>query len=86
MEAYNGLMSGWSNDSTLVPEVIRYARENGSNDNGVYNSLVLLSHMNQEALRPHLDLVREFATEAFSVGGRPKIEQRVTTLRTRLPA
>lgn len=81
-EAYAGLMSGWSNDSSLVLEVIRYARENVSNANGIYNSLVLLSHMNRQALQPHVALIIAFATEVESAG--PKIKQRAQTLRSRL--
>ncbi len=82
-DAYSGLMSGWYNDSSLVPEVISHARENPANENGIYNSLVLLSHMNREALKPHVELVKSFSAEAETVGA--KTAKRAQILRSRLP-
>jgi hypothetical protein len=81
--AYESLTSGWSADSTIVPELISTARDNKANADGVYNTLVFLSHMNREALRPHVAEIRRFSQEMESIG--PRTKARAEVLRSRLP-
>jgi hypothetical protein len=38
--AYESLLSGWSADSTIIPDLIANARDNKVNADGVYNTLV----------------------------------------------
>ena len=82
-DAYAALSSGWGGDSTLVPELIAFAKENQTNANGVNNVLILLSHMKREALRPHVDAVTALTRETETIGARTK--ERSEILRSRLP-
>ena len=86
--AYESLLSGWSDDSSIVPELIANARDRRSNDegasrDGIYNTLVFLSHMNRESLRPHVDEIRRFSQEMEALG--PRTKARAEVLRSRLP-
>jgi hypothetical protein len=81
--AYASLIASWAKDPSIVPELIEYARKNTSNANGIYNTLVLLSHMDREALRPHVAEIKQFSQDMESIG--PKIQERATVLRSRLP-
>lgn len=83
-DAYTSLVNEWSNDSGIVPEVLSFARDHLENENGIYNSLVFLSHMKSEALRPNVSAIESFCKEVENIG--PRIRQRVETLRSRLPA
>lgn len=81
--AYESLLSGWSADSTIIPELIANARDNKTNADGVYNALVFLSHMNRDALKPHVAEIKIFSAEMESIG--PKTKARAEILRSRLP-
>jgi hypothetical protein len=81
--AYEALVGGWGNDPAIVPELISAARDNKENENGVYNTLVLLSHMNRDALKPHLEAIDAFSKEMETVG--PRTKGRAEVLRSRLP-
>jgi hypothetical protein len=81
--AYAGLLPKYRDDSTLVPEVLNVARENPKNANGIYNALVVLSHMNASSLRPHRKEIEAFATSSQAVG--PRVAERARTLIGRLP-
>jgi hypothetical protein len=50
---------------------------------GIYNILVLLSHMDGEALRPHVAEIKQFSKDMEGIG--PKIQERARVLRSRLP-
>jgi hypothetical protein len=81
--AYESLVSGWSADSTIIAELIAAARDNKANVDGVYNSLVFLSHMNRDALSPHVEEIRRFSQEMEGIG--PRTKARAEVLRSRLP-
>ena len=81
--AYESLVSGWSADASIIPELIANARDNKTNADGIYNTLVFLSHMNRDSLRPHRTEIRRFSEEMESIG--PRTKARAEILRSRLP-
>jgi hypothetical protein len=83
LKAYGGLLPRYKDDPTLVPEILKVAEENPRNANGIYNALVVLSHMNASSLRPHSKEIRSFAEGSQSVG--PRVAERARTLLGRLP-
>jgi hypothetical protein len=83
VRAYSGLLPRYKDDPTLVPEVLKVAQENPQNANGIYNALVVLSHMNATSLRPHSKEIAAFAAASQSVG--PRVSERARTLLSRLP-
>lgn len=83
VKAYGGLLPLYKDDPTLIPELLRVAEANPQNDNGIYNTLVVLSHMNADSLRPHSREIRAFAEASKSAG--PRVAERANTLLRRLP-
>jgi hypothetical protein len=89
IEAYNGLLQNWGSDDTLPPILAQRARQAFADTNfsgradGIYNTLVLLSHMNRTALAPHSADLRSLANEMRPVG--PRVGERSDTLQARLP-
>ena len=83
VKAYGGLLPLYRDDPTLIPELLRVADANPRNDNGIYNTLVVLSHMNADSLRPYSKEIRTFAEASKSVG--PRVSERASTLLRRLP-
>lgn len=72
-------------DPTVVPELLTFAADHDGADraNGIYNTLVLLSHLDADTLVQHAEAVRRFATETRSLG--PRTEARADMLVERLP-
>jgi hypothetical protein len=89
IEAYNGLLQNWGNDSSLPPLLAQRARQAFADTNfpgrtdGIYNTLVLLAHMNRAALAPHSADLRLLADQMRPVG--PRVSDRANTLLSRLP-
>lgn len=84
-EAYNALMAGWADQSVIIPELLAAGRANRTNANGVNNVLILLSHMNQDALRPYTSEIAAFSREMEDAGIGPRTAERAAVLRSRLP-
>jgi hypothetical protein len=82
LRAYEQLMETWDDDAGLIPVLIEHALANKSNDNGIYNSLVLLGHMERETIQKHKADILEFVAKVE--GGGPKIKERADKLRLRL--
>jgi hypothetical protein len=82
--AYGALLPLYANDPTLVPEILAVAREHPRNANGIYNALVVLTHMNAASLRPHRAEIVAFAEEAQRTG--PRVAERARTLIRRVPS
>lgn len=82
LRAYEQLVETWDDDESLIPAVIEYGLRNRSNGNGIYNSLVLLSHMQRETIQKRKADILKFVTEVE--GGGPKIKERADKLRSRL--
>ena len=83
LRAYDGLMSSYSADPQLVPDLLLFASKHRDNLNGIYNTLVVLSHLNKAQLEPHVTEIEAFAREVEPLG--PKIKERVDKLLGRLP-
>jgi hypothetical protein len=81
--AYNAIMDNYGSDPALVPELLSYARAHTNNENGIYNTLVVLSHLNKAQLRPHVAEIQDFAKSVETTG--PRIKDRVDKLLSRLP-
>ena len=84
VRAYSALLPRYANDPTLVPEILAVAREDPSNANGIYNALVVLSHMNAASLRPYRAEIIAFAEQAKRIG--PRVADRAGTLIGRVPS
>ncbi|MGH8557192.1 MAG: hypothetical protein ACRESZ_06960 [Methylococcales bacterium] len=74
--AYEELMARFSKSPDLVPRLLHYAERHMDNQNGVYNTLVVLSHLDNQALPLWSDLesIRTFANQARAIG--PKTSER----------
>lgn len=83
LRAYNVIIGKYRTDPELIPELLSYARAHKNNENGIYNTLVVLSHLNKTQLRPHVAQIQAFASEVEPMG--PRIKERVDKLLTRLP-
>ena len=68
MAAAAYIVSGWSSNPNIVPRLIQYSDEHWENDNGVYNTVVVLAGLSPSALSPHSTLVREFLVRAEQKG------------------
>jgi len=83
VKAYGGLLPKYANDPTLVPEVLEAVQQNPKNANGIYNALVVLSHMNARVLTPYRDQIEAFTASSQQVG--PRVAERARKLNSRLP-
>lgn len=81
--AYEELMARFSNNSDLVPQLLSYAAGHMENQNGVYNTLVVLSHLDHRALRSDITAIRKFANQAKAIG--PRTSERADKVLARLP-
>ncbi len=77
-------MESYARSPELIPKLLESARKNPQNLNGIYNTLVLLSHLNYSMLpSAHFSEIRAFAESVRSRGS--KISERVDVLLQRLP-
>lgn len=81
--AYEDLMQLYSKDPGLVPSLISYGQENINNKNGVYNALVVLSHVDLKKIGADLGAVRNFAEASRRNGD--KTSDRANKLLSRIP-
>lgn len=84
LNGYKDLLSGWKNNSDVIPKLIAYAKTNSMNADGIYNTLVFLSHMDRSALIPYANDIKPFSYQFDSLG--PNIKERGEKLRSRLPS
>jgi hypothetical protein len=82
IQAYNDFVSGWKNDSKMAWEIVKYGKSHINNQDGVYNALVTLSHMNTAALSSYKEDILEFSKQAEANG--EKTKERSNKLRSRL--
>ena len=82
VQAYNALLPKLRRDETLIPQLIAAALAQPQNSNGIYNTLVVLSHMDKDALAPHATELRDWAPTLKRAG--PRVSQRVDILLRRL--
>lgn len=82
-DAYEQIISQYANSPNLTSAMLDYADSHKGNENGVYNTLVVLSHLNENTLRKDSKAIRNFAESVRSVG--PRTSERVDKLLSRLP-
>jgi hypothetical protein len=74
IRAYNELMAAYARDPALVPELLDMGRRELArtplNADGIFNTLVVLSHVNRDRLSAHRDDVRAFVADVKRVGGK----------------
>lgn len=78
------LVQGWRNDPSAVLAIVNYAKAYPSNENGVFNTVVVLSEFSTFALVANRSLVKSFAELAKNTG--PNTAARASTLLSRLEA
>jgi DNA repair exonuclease SbcCD ATPase subunit len=83
IKAYSVLMDNYSTDPNLIPELLLFARKHLDNENGIYNTLVVLSHLDKKQTKPQVNEIKALAQQVEGKG--PKIKERVDKLLNRLP-
>ena len=83
IRSYDTLIENHSGDPQIVPALLEYAKRNRSNGNGVYNTMVVLSHLPKSTLRPHVAEIESYAASVNE--STPKIKERAAILLRRLP-
>ncbi|BAV06144.1 hypothetical protein SAMN05421788_106204 [Filimonas lacunae] len=81
--AYNVIMKYYDGAPELIPALLDYANKNLDNQNGIYNTLVVLSHIEYNKTTTDFIAIRGFAEKAKNIG--PRIADRVQKLLDRLP-
>lgn len=84
IKAYDDLLPRYAKDPSLAAEVIQVAAKYPDNQNGIYNALVVLSHMNADRLKPHRSDIIAFARNSQRED-RPRIKERANILLRRIP-
>jgi hypothetical protein len=82
LQAYDRVVGEHADDPALVPALLAYGQAHQDNLNGIYNTLVVLSHLDRGKVAPYRDRVLFFAAAMEGKGDR--IAARVRTLRSRL--
>jgi hypothetical protein len=68
ISAASELIGGWREDPKVVEMLITYARENKQNNNGIYNTMVVLTNLDLKALKPYETELQKFSHEVESNG------------------
>ncbi|MDN8599770.1 hypothetical protein [Citrobacter enshiensis] len=76
------IIQGWRNDPGAVDAIISFAKSHPSNENGIFNAVVVLSEFNASALKTHRAQVIAFAEQAKGAG--PNTAARAAVLLSRL--
>jgi hypothetical protein len=85
LAGYDTIVNSFPADPQLVSKLLAYAEQRMDNENGIYNTLVVLSHVDlRDRSRDEIQNIRDFAQRARAVGSRTSA--RVDTLLSRLPA
>jgi hypothetical protein len=82
LRAYDAIMAKNAHDPALVPALLEYARAHRDNLNGIYNTLVVFSHLDRGFIAGYREPVLAFAAEVEGSGAR--IAERVRVLRRRM--
>lgn len=82
--AFQEIMVTYGDDPALIGGLIKYAEKDKKNLNGIYNTLVVLSHLDYSKLGDvNYDRIRSFAESVKDNG--PKTEERAEKLLASLP-
>jgi hypothetical protein len=68
--AYQQLMSVDASHQTVIDDLINFGYANMDNENGIYNTVVVLSHLPQAATRPKVKEITDFCAEARLIGSK----------------
>jgi hypothetical protein len=66
--AYNELVDRFAGAAGLVESLITYAQTNMDNENGIYNTVVVLSHLRADVTTPHRQQISAFCAQASTIG------------------
>ncbi|UCF70218.1 MAG: hypothetical protein JSW49_08445 [candidate division WOR-3 bacterium] len=72
----------WRSDTMLVPKLLNYAKEHMDNDNGIYNTVVVLNSIDPKSLTKYESSIKSFLDEARKVG--PKTRSQIDRISSRL--
>ncbi|MDY8134084.1 hypothetical protein [Aquimarina sp. 2201CG5-10] len=72
INAYNDITAGWKDDSKMAWEILKAGNADLANKNGVYNALVTLSSLDNKALEPYIEEIKEFSAKAEPNGEKTK--------------
>jgi hypothetical protein len=81
--AYNTLMTYYSTSPELLPSLLKYAGDHQDNQNGIYNTLVILGHLDYSKVPDNTEAVRSFAKQ--TAGNGPRSAERAEKVLKRLP-
>lgn len=81
--AYNIIMTYYGNSPELIPSLLSYGNQHLDNENGIYNTLVVLGHLYYDRKSADLAAIRDFAEKAKNIG--PKTADRAQKILERLP-
>ncbi|MBD8473407.1 hypothetical protein IFT98_06000 [Pseudomonas sp. CFBP 8770] len=82
-DAYQQIMAQYADSPDFPAALLDYADGHKGNENGVYNTLVVLSHLNRNTLQNDSKAIKAFAESVRSVG--PLTSERADKLLSRLP-
>lgn len=83
--AANALVTGFKNDGELAKRLISSAQKQPENQTGVYNSVVVLNGLSQNALAPHKSEVETFLKSASRQGERTANQAQRVEAKLRAP-
>lgn len=83
LKAYEGITEYYGSDPALIPELLSYAGDHMDNEDGIYNTLVVLSHLDKAQAKPHTAEIEIFAKRVEPMS--PEIRERVDKVVRRLP-
>lgn len=82
-DSYARLYGAYSDDSSIILDLIEKSRNNASNYDSAVNVLAFLSEMNGDLLKPYIGEIIEFTDDIKENG--PKTRERIRKLVARLP-
>ena len=68
------LLSDWSTNPNLVPGLLDYAAANPGNENGIYNTVIVLENLRSDTLKPYREGIINFAVAAKNIGQKTAAE------------
>ena len=72
VRAYNEIIRQFRNKPEIIDDLIKYARGNMDNDNGVYNTVVTLKNLSRDITQPKKADINSFCGEARLNGEKTK--------------
>lgn len=73
IEAASEIINKWSSDVGLVTSLISYASKNLKNDDGIYNTVVVMNSLPKTSLAANAKDLEEFLSQAEKIGPKTKL-------------